>query len=42
MNFFFFFFVQSESPSDRPGVRLNSFCPTLGKDCSLELSALMT
>jgi len=39
--FFLFFFVQSESPSDRPRAALHGFHPTLGKDCSLELSALM-
>jgi len=38
--FFFFFFVQSEAPSDS----LDSLTgrPTLGKACSLELSTLMT
>ena len=39
---FFFFFVQLETPSDRSGAKLHGVCPTLGKVCSLELSALMT
>ena len=37
---FFFFFVQSEAPSDSPDSSTGR--PTLGKACSLELSTLMT